>query len=107
MQSQRFVSNKNESVRMFRSDLLEFFTHIHWSTPLWIYVPVTGWMLYLAAARGLFAGLIAALVLGGVVIWSFVEYTMHRFVFHYEPKTRWGQTLHFLVHGVHHDYPSD
>ena len=107
MQSQRFVSNKNESVRMFRSDLLEFFTHIHWSTPLWIYVPLTAWMVYLSASRGLSAGLIAALVLGGIVIWSFVEYTMHRFVFHYEPKSRWGKRLHFMLHGVHHDYPND
>lgn len=107
MQSQRFVSNKNESVRMFRSDFLEFFTHIHWSTPLWIYVPLTAWMIYLSAQRGLFVAAIAALVVGGLVIWSFVEYSMHRFVFHYEPKSSWGQKLHFMAHGVHHDYPSD
>jgi len=107
MQSQRFVSNKNESVRMFRSDLLEFFTHIHWSTPLWIYVPLSAWMVYLAAQRGLPIAAIAALALCGIVIWSFVEYAMHRFVFHYEPKSGWGQKLHFMAHGVHHDYPSD
>ncbi|MFL6539557.1 MAG: fatty acid hydroxylase, partial [Chthoniobacterales bacterium] len=107
MQSQHFVSNRNESVRMFRSDLLEFFTHIHWSMPLWIYVPLAGWMFYLSAQRGLSAGGIVALVVCGLVIWSFAEYTMHRFVFHYEPKSRWGQKLHFMAHGVHHDYPSD
>ncbi len=46
---QRYVSNKNESVRMFQSDLLETFTHIHPVTPLVIYVPMTCWMIYLAA----------------------------------------------------------
>src|SRR3954462_1497317 len=107
MQSQRFVSNKNESIRMFRSDLLEFFTHIHWSTPLCIYVPLTGWMFYLSARRGLSVGAIAALVVCGLVIWSFVEYAMHRFVFHYEPRSGWGRKMHFMAHGVHHDYPSD
>ena len=105
---QRYVSNKNESVRMFESDLLETFSHVHPVTPLVIYLPVTGWMLYVAAARqSLSIAAIAGLVLCGLLIWSLVEYTMHRFVFHYEPKTYWGKRLHFMVHGVHHDYPND
>jgi sterol desaturase/sphingolipid hydroxylase (fatty acid hydroxylase superfamily) len=28
-------------------------------------------------------------------------------VFHYEPSSDWGKKIHFLVHGVHHDYPND
>ena len=32
---------------------------------------------------------------------------LHRFVFHYHPKQAWAQRLHFIMHGVHHDYPSD
>ena len=107
MREQRYVSNKNESVRMFQSDLLEKFTHIHPATPLVIYVPMTAWMLYLAAARGVSLGAIAVLFVCGVAIWTFVEYAMHRFVFHYEPKSSWGKRLHFMAHGVHHDYPQD
>jgi sterol desaturase/sphingolipid hydroxylase (fatty acid hydroxylase superfamily) len=107
MREQRYVSNKNESVRMFQSDLLEKFTHIHPATPLVIYVPMTGWMLYLAATRGMSLGGIALFFLCGVAIWTFVEYAMHRFVFHYEPKSSWGKRLHFMAHGVHHDYPQD
>jgi sterol desaturase/sphingolipid hydroxylase (fatty acid hydroxylase superfamily) len=42
-----------------------------------------------------------------VVFWSLSEYLLHRFVFHYEPSSGWGQRLHFLIHGVHHDYPND
>ena len=26
---------------------------------------------------------------------------------HYEPKTRVGKRLHYIIHGVHHDYPND
>ena len=40
-----YVSNKNESVRMFKSDFMEFFSHIHPATPLVIYLPVVGYML--------------------------------------------------------------
>jgi sterol desaturase/sphingolipid hydroxylase (fatty acid hydroxylase superfamily) len=92
---------------MFESDLLEKFTHIHPATPLVIYVPMTGWMLYLAAARGISVGAIALFFLSGIAIWTFVEYAMHRFVFHYEPRSFWGKRLHFMAHGVHHDYPQD
>ena len=42
-----------------------------------------------------------------MLIWTLLEYVIHRYVFHYEPKTRVGKFLHFMIHGVHHDYPND
>jgi sterol desaturase/sphingolipid hydroxylase (fatty acid hydroxylase superfamily) len=106
--AQRYVSNKNESVRMFQSDFMELFSHVHPVTPLVIYVPVIGYMLHLAITqRGLSLAAAAGLFALGLVIWTLVEYTMHRCVFHYEPRSNWGKKLHFLVHGVHHDYPQD
>ena len=106
--SRRYVSNKNETVRMFESDFMEFFSHVHPATPLVLYLPVVGYMLYVAVGeRALSAGMVTGLVVAGLVVWSLVEYTMHRFVFHYQPKSRWGRQLHFLLHGVHHDYPQD
>lgn len=105
---QRYVSNKNESVRMFESDFLEFFSHVHWVTPLVIYLPLMGCMLYLALGpRALPPALVAALFAAGILIWSLVEYTMHRWIFHYQPRSQWGKRLHFMLHGVHHDYPND
>ena len=104
----RYVSNKNESVRMFESDFLEFFSHVHPATPLVIYLPVIAYLLYLALmVRGFSILLVAALVAAGIFIWTFVEYAMHRWAFHYEPRSRWGKRLHFMLHGVHHDYPND
>lgn len=46
----------------------------------------------------------------GNLIWTFLEYTMHRFVFHvdeYLPDHPAFLTLHFLTHGVHHYLPMD
>lgn len=43
----------------------------------------------------------------GVVSWQLLEYIIHRFLFHSQPHTYWGITLHFLFHGCHHKYPSD
>jgi sterol desaturase/sphingolipid hydroxylase (fatty acid hydroxylase superfamily) len=105
---QRYVSNKNETVRIFQSDFMELFSHVHPLTPLVIYLPVIGYMFYVAfGQRGVSIGVVTASFALGVLLWSLVEYTMHRWVFHYEPTSGWGKRLHFLMHGVHHDYPQD
>ena len=106
--AQRYISNKNETVRMFESDFMEFFTHVHPVTPLVIYLPVIGYMLHAAVGpRDLSIGAVIGLFFVGLFLWTLVEYAMHRWVFHYEPTSRWGKQLHFLLHGVHHDYPQD
>jgi sterol desaturase/sphingolipid hydroxylase (fatty acid hydroxylase superfamily) len=107
-EKRRYISNKNESVRMFDSKFMEFFSHIHPATPVILYVPVIGYMLYRAFSEGNMSILtIAALFLAGVLMWTLLEYGVHRYIFHYEPKSRVGRLLHFIVHGVHHDYPND
>jgi sterol desaturase/sphingolipid hydroxylase (fatty acid hydroxylase superfamily) len=50
---------------------------------------------------------IAALFVAGVFAWTFAEYVLHRYVFHWTNETSWGRRIHFLLHGVHHDFPSD
>ena len=103
-----FVSNKNETIRMFESNFMEFFSHVHPATPVILYGPIIALMLYLAFVQ---KGLSFLAVLGffviGVLTWTLLEYIIHRYVFHYEPKTRVGKLLHFIMHGVHHDHPND
>jgi 4-hydroxysphinganine ceramide fatty acyl 2-hydroxylase len=103
-----YVSNKNESVRMFKSDFMEFCSHVHPITPIVLYVPLIIYMLYAALGRNaLSLPTTGGLFVLGVLIWTLLEYVIHRHIFHYEPRTRWGKQLHFIVHGVHHDYPND
>jgi 4-hydroxysphinganine ceramide fatty acyl 2-hydroxylase len=103
-----YVSTKDESVRMFKSDFMEFCSHVHPTVPLVLYLPVIGWMLYAAFFRCHLSILaVAGLFALGVLSWTLLEYIIHRYVFHYEPTSRWGERLHFIVHGVHHDYPND
>jgi 4-hydroxysphinganine ceramide fatty acyl 2-hydroxylase len=108
MADRLYVSNKNETVRMFESDFMEFFSRVHPVIPLTLYLPVVGYMLYVSLwRRQLSFVAVAALFLLGVLLWTLIEYLIHRYIFHYEPKTRWGKQLHFVIHGVHHDYPND
>lgn len=106
--AKNYVSNKDETVRMFKSNILESFSKVHYSVPLYIYVPVILYFLYLSiwSFELLFLSIIS-LIMVGLFVWTITEYTLHRFVFHFQPKSELGQKLHFIFHGVHHDYPND
>jgi sterol desaturase/sphingolipid hydroxylase (fatty acid hydroxylase superfamily) len=102
----KFVSNRDESVRLFKNPVMEYFSHIHPATPLIVYLPVIGVALYFGFLNR--NPLYAVLAfLAGIFIWTLLEYTIHRFAFHFHPASETGKKIHFLVHGVHHDYPRD
>jgi 4-hydroxysphinganine ceramide fatty acyl 2-hydroxylase len=103
----KFVSNSQDSVRMFKSDFLEVFSKVHWTVPLYIFIPVIGYCVYRSVQTDLLLWQYPLVMLAGIFIWTLVEYVMHRYVFHFELPGKWGARLHFVIHGVHHDYPSD
>ena len=99
-----YVSNKDESVRMFKYGWMEVFSKVHFSIPLFIYVPVIGYFLYQSFTDPVLAlWKVITLYVGGIIAWSAAEYFLHRFVFHYHPTSKWGQRVHFIVHGRWHD----
>jgi 4-hydroxysphinganine ceramide fatty acyl 2-hydroxylase len=103
-----YVSNKDESARIFKSDFLELFTHVHWSVPIILFLPLVVYLGYLTVqSPEIGSGEGIRFFLGGIFVWTLTEYLLHRFVFHYEPKSEIGKRIHFLTHGVHHDYPND
>ncbi|MGQ9490690.1 MAG: sterol desaturase family protein [Anaerolineae bacterium] len=102
------INHSDVPIRLFKSDFLEFFTHISPITVLVIWVPVAVYFLYRAVAAlapGAGWGHIPAGFLLGIFMWTFTEYTLHRFLFHYEPKTERQEKIFFLFHGVHHAQP--
>jgi 4-hydroxysphinganine ceramide fatty acyl 2-hydroxylase len=106
--AKNFVSNKDETVRMFENDFLEALSKVHFTVPLYIYLPVVGYFLYRSIFDfNLSFKTIIALVFVGIFVWTFTEYTLHRFIFHFPAKSKFGEKIHFIFHGVHHDYPSD
>ena len=104
---QHHISNRDESVRMFRNDFLDRFTRVHPLTPHVLYDPLVLYLLYQASKNGYGLAANVGFFAFGVAIWSFLEYTLHRFVFHFKPRNRWQEALYFTIHGVHHDYPRD
>jgi 4-hydroxysphinganine ceramide fatty acyl 2-hydroxylase len=106
--SKLYVSNKDETARMFKSDFLEAFSRVHWSVPLFIYIPVIGYLFYLSIVDYKIAALdILGLIVAGLFVWTITEYLLHRFVFHFHTTSDFGKRITFMFHGVHHAYPND
>ena len=79
---------------MFESDFMEFFSRVH---------PVDSVDSVPACRRlhalcGAFGGrncpvfVVVGFFLLGMLLWTLLEYLIHRYIFHYEPKTRVGKT---------------
>jgi dihydroceramide fatty acyl 2-hydroxylase len=99
---------RDGSLRIFRSGFLEAFTHIPWWLVPVVWVPLLVGLLVVATSwLGLSAGAAAARFATGVLLWTLIEYVLHRFVFHHRFRGPRGHQAHFLLHGIHHLDPWD
>lgn len=106
--AKHFIHNRDESPPMFENRFLDLFSRVHWTMPLFVFVPVFLYFTYHSLFEvGVELWKFIPLFLLGAFVWSFAEYTLHRFVFHWMPPGKLGRRIHFIAHGVHHDYPSD
>ena len=81
--TRKYISNKDETVRMFESDFMEALSKVHPSVPVIIFVPVILYSLYSSIVISeLSFTTIIGLAIFGLFIWSITEYALHRFVFH-------------------------
>jgi sterol desaturase/sphingolipid hydroxylase (fatty acid hydroxylase superfamily) len=103
-----YISNSEESTRMFKSKWLEPLSKVPFFVPIIIFVPIIFFFIYqdFHSFSSSIVRFISFFVLG-LLIWTFSEYFLHRFVFHFTPKGKIMERIHFIFHGVHHDYPND
>jgi sterol desaturase/sphingolipid hydroxylase (fatty acid hydroxylase superfamily) len=96
---------------MFKSDWVEtYFSRVKWWHVVAIWVPVAlGSFAWTFQKPGAAAGPALGLFALGVFVWTLLEYVLHRFLFHFEPdpQSELQVDAMWLIHGIHHDYPSD
>lgn len=93
---------------MFENKFLDFFSRIHFSSVPILFVPITGYFVYKSAIMFSVNWLVVAgLFFAGYAFWTLMEYCIHRFFFHKEFTTTLGKKIHYIAHGIHHDYPND
>jgi dihydroceramide fatty acyl 2-hydroxylase len=100
------LSRLRASPRLFKSPLLDKLSRVHWSVPLFLYLPVVVAFAALSLRHYSPGSVLLAAILG-YFIWTLIEYFGHRFFFHCDFPGRLGARIHFLIHGVHHDHPND
>lgn len=102
-----YISNSEDSIKIFKNDFLEKFSKVHFAVPILIFIPAILFFIYKAFAADVnFIHFVLFFIIG-LIVWTSTEYIMHRFLFHYHPTSEFGKRIHFIFHGVHHDYPRD
>jgi sterol desaturase/sphingolipid hydroxylase (fatty acid hydroxylase superfamily) len=102
------IDNSEEPIRLFKSDFLEFFTHISPVVVVIIWLPVAVYFFVRSFSfqqPSHFPFFIPVGFLIGLFVWTISEYTLHRFLFHYSAKSERAKRIFFLFHGVHHAQP--
>jgi len=102
------IDYSDTPIRLFKSDFLEFFTHISPVAVTIIWLPVIIFFLVRAFIINPFSGFPWHILLGfilGIFFWTFTEYTLHRFLFHLNPRTPAMERIAYLFHGIHHHQP--
>jgi sterol desaturase/sphingolipid hydroxylase (fatty acid hydroxylase superfamily) len=95
-------------IRLFKSDFMEFFTHISPAAVAIFWMPVVVVLLVYGGMQVSGPAFPAYIPLGfliGVFLWTLAEYCLHRFLFHHKPASPRQERLFFLFHGVHHAQP--
>lgn len=93
--------------QMFNFSLLERFTGTRPRTLVVIFLPISVGFVWMGLVAGWSPAASALLFGAGVLLWTLMEYLMHRFVFHLTPRGRLGVLFAYLIHGVHHAFPED
>ena len=70
--------------------------------------PIALWLLWRGAiAHGYGPADFAVMLITGGLAWTLIEYSVHRFMFHFKARSGVGKYLVYLFHGIHHDDPND
>ena len=101
---------KSPPIRLFKSNFLEFFTHINPAIVIGLWVPVTVLLIVYAVMTAPGSGFPLFIPVGflmGLFLWTLAEYILHRFLFHFKPLNPLQERILFLFHGVHHVQPQE
>mgnify|MGYP006184172661 CR=1 FL=1 len=105
----KHLVNPVRNLKIFEFIPIELITMTPWWMIPLFWLPIIAWHFFQGESTtyqrwGAFAL--------GIYIWTFLEYILHRFLFHSEDKPYFIHhpkfyVLHFLVHGIHHAFPND
>lgn len=101
------INNKGQA-RLFESDFLESLTKTRPWVIYSLYIPLCFFFVYYSYSILQFSGtFIAGMFFASLALWTLFEYIAHRYLFHFDAKSKWAQRIVYIFHGNHHEYPRD
>ncbi|MBZ9728307.1 sterol desaturase family protein [Salegentibacter sp. JZCK2] len=109
MESTKLKRPKHKgSPKLFDNPILEMLTRTHISLPLIIFGLIAVVLVYYGIIeKGFEAPMMVYLFVAGLFFFTFVEYIMHRYLYHIPATSERKKKISYTMHGVHHDYPKD
>ncbi len=103
------IKPKNQGTkRLFKNPVLEKLTRTHISIPLSIFFSYAIALLYWSVTHTtLSMAMTISMFFIGMISWTFIEYLVHRYVFHMGAESEKRAKLQYTLHGVHHEFPKD
>jgi sterol desaturase/sphingolipid hydroxylase (fatty acid hydroxylase superfamily) len=96
------------SKKLFKNPVLEQLSRTHIAVPLTIFgLYSCGLLFWNVTHTSLSASVTVGLFFLGILVFTWVEYMLHRFIFHMGTFTRLREKLQYTMHGVHHEFPKD
>lgn len=104
-----YISPKNKGTKkLFTNPVLEKLSRTHISVPLTIFTVFSVSLLFWSVTHTeLGAGTTSGLFFLGFISFTFVEYIVHRYVYHLSTHTEARKKFQYKAHGVHHEFPKD
>jgi len=96
------------SKTLFKNPILEKLSRTHILVPLTIFFIYSSALLFWNLTHASYATWITALLFfAGIISFTWVEYMIHRHLFHMATYTKFRKKFQYIVHGVHHEFPKD
>lgn len=94
--------------QLFNNPILEKLSRTHIAVPLVIFFSyATGLLYWNVTHTNLNPITTVSLFLVGFIFFTWVEYNVHRYVFHMKTYTKLRVKMQYTMHGVHHEFPKD
>lgn len=94
--------------QLFKNPVLEALSRTHIAVPLVIFFSYSSGLLYWSITHtNLSAGTTVGMFFLGMLVFTWVEYNVHRYIFHLAPTTQRRADFQYTMHGVHHEFPKD
>lgn len=96
------------SKQLFKNPILEKLSRTHISVPIALFFIYSSGLLYWNVTHtSLSLGMSILMFIVGLISFTWVEYLVHRYLFHMLTYTEFRAKIQYTLHGVHHEYPND